>query len=141
MKSSVSGMSVARFSRVIQSPARGVDQRRRQLTDLCPVRDHRHQVRGEPAVHATAELGLGIGQASVAIEQEFLIVHQSVLVPSQHALQRNVGEARRNQAGSAGVRGWTCAIPQLVSAATIPASPTSASAWSLAHPLLASSWS
>ena len=48
------------------------------------------QVRGEPAVHADAEPGLGVGQAPVAVQQQFLVAGEPGLVPGQHALQGQV---------------------------------------------------
>ena len=70
--------------------AGGVDQGRRQLADLRRVADDRDEMLGEPAVHADAELRLGLGQALVAVEQQLLVTGQAGLVPGQDTLQGQV---------------------------------------------------
>ena len=93
-KSSVSGISVCRFSRRHPVLARRVGQRGRQFADLRPVRHHADQVRGERPVHAGAELCLSVGEPAVTIQQEFLITGEAVLVTGEHAQQRHLRRRR-----------------------------------------------
>ena len=58
--------------------------------DLRPVGDDRHQVRGKLAVHAHAELCLGVGKTPMPVQQKLLVVDKPVLVTGEHALQCEV---------------------------------------------------
>ena len=84
-------MSVSRFSRVIQSLRAVFTSDADSSLISAAVGDDGDEVGGEPAVHAAAESGLRVSQAPVPVEQEFLVAGQLVLVPGQHALQRDVG--------------------------------------------------
>jgi hypothetical protein len=63
---------------------------------------------GEPKLrypiqpHARAELGLGFGQATAAVEEEFLVSGQPVLMTGQHALQCQVRRRRGQPCGLGG---------------------------------------
>jgi hypothetical protein len=47
-------------------------------------------MRGESAVHASAEPGLSSSEAPASVQEEFLVMGKPVLVASQHSLQRKI---------------------------------------------------
>ena len=81
---------MCRFSSVIQSLRAVLTSDADSSLISARSETTRDQVRGEPAVHAGAESGLGVGEAPVAVQQEFLVAGEPVLVAGEHALQRQV---------------------------------------------------
>ncbi len=75
-------------------PVRGVHQGRRQLADRGAVRDHGHQVSGEPAVHRGAEPGLGLSQPLLPVQEQLLVAGEPVLVTGENARQRQIRRCR-----------------------------------------------
>jgi hypothetical protein len=89
-KSSVTGMSVFRFSSVIQSRRAVFASAADSSLIWARSGDHADQVLREPAVHPDPEPGLRVSQPPVPVHEEFLIMCKTVLVAGQDALQRQV---------------------------------------------------
>ena len=72
----------------------GVHQRRRQLADLGPARHDRHQMLRKLTVHTGSESCLSVGESPTTVQQQLLVTGQTVLMTSQHTLQRQIRRHR-----------------------------------------------
>ena len=137
-KSSVSGMSVARFSRVIQS-LRAVltsDADSSLISARSETTETRCSGRRPVMLPVLAWVSASRRCPSARSSWSWAI---RCRCPASTPCSAMSGEAGRSHAGSAGVCGRMCAIPRLVSADTSAGSPRNAAAWSFRQPLLARS--